>query len=137
MFHPSVSFSHFPSSYLSSIERRVENVEQTLQGLQQHISTLSNQGQGKITDTPSLGQSSITGTGQLEVQEVAETNDSVDAMGALVFANEEESGFFGGRPANLHDTSINAALVADVNRSFFQYRISTPRFKRCNAFCGY
>jgi hypothetical protein len=70
-------FSHKSAfSYLSSIERRVESVEETLQSLQRHI----------------------TGTGQLELQEVAETADSVDAMGALVFANEEESGFFGRLP---------------------------------------
>jgi hypothetical protein len=87
-----------PSSYLSAIERRVENVEETLQSLQRHIAELSNNGPGKCTDTVSLGQSSTIGTGQLEVQEVVETNDSVDAMGALVFANEEESGFFGKCP---------------------------------------
>jgi hypothetical protein len=80
------------SSYLSAIERRVENVELTLQSLQQNITGLSNNG------AVSSGQSSVTGAGQLEVQEVADANDSVDAMGALVFANEEESGFFGKRP---------------------------------------
>jgi hypothetical protein len=87
-----------PSSYLSAIERRVENVEETLQSLQRHITGLPSYGPGKSTDAVSLGQSSTIGTGQLEVQEVVETNDSVDAMGALVFANEEESGFFGKRP---------------------------------------
>jgi hypothetical protein len=86
------------SSYLSAIERRVENVELTLQSLQQNITGLSNNGHGKNNGAVSSGQSSVTGAGQLEVQEVADANDSVDAMGALVFANEEESGFFGKRP---------------------------------------
>jgi hypothetical protein len=85
------------SSYLSAIERRVEDVEETLQNVQRQITGLSSHGQGKGTDTISVEPSSINGTGQLEVQEVTETNDSVDGMGALVFANEEESGFFGER----------------------------------------
>jgi hypothetical protein len=92
-------FSHKSAfSYLSSIERRVESVEETLQSLQRHITGLPNHGPGKRSDATLPGQSSSTGTGQLELQEVAETADSVDAMGALVFANEEESGFFGRLP---------------------------------------
>lgn len=92
-------FSHKSAfSYLLSIERRVESVEETLQSLQQHITGLSNLGPGKRSDATLPGQSSGVGTGQLELQEVAETADSVDAMGALVFANEEESGFFGRLP---------------------------------------
>jgi hypothetical protein len=93
-------FSHKSAfSYLSSIERRVESVEETLQTLQRHIAGLPNNGPGKHSDATLPDQSSGTGTGQLELQEVAETADSVDAMGALVFANEEESGFFGRLPA--------------------------------------
>jgi hypothetical protein len=55
----------------------------------------------------------------LELQEVVETNDSVDGMGALVFANEEESGFFGKHLVNAHNNSANAVLITDENRSFF------------------
>jgi hypothetical protein len=92
-------FSHKPPfSYLLSIERRVESVEETLQSLQRHITGLPNHGPGKRSDATLPEQSSGVGTGQLELQEVAETADSVDAMGALVFANEEESGFFGRLP---------------------------------------
>ena len=86
------------SSYLSAIEQRVENVEDTLQSLQRQITELSRHRQGKSGALASLGESSILDTGLLEVQEVAETTDSVDAMGALVFANEEETGFFGRCP---------------------------------------
>jgi hypothetical protein len=100
------------SSYLSAIERRVENVEETLQSLQRHISGLSNNGQGKSADPVSRQKSS-------ELQEVVETNDSVDGMGALVFANEEESGFFGKHLVNAHNNSANAVLITDENRSFF------------------
>ena len=90
-------------SYLSAIEQRVENVEETLHSLQRQITGLSTQGHGKSTAPASLGPSSASGTGLLEVQDVVETNDSVDAMGALVFANEEETGFFGGRPVTTDD----------------------------------
>jgi hypothetical protein len=101
-----VLFSHKSDfSYLSSIERRVESVEETLQSLQRHITGLPNYGPGKHSDITLPGQSSDTGTAQLELQEVAETTDSVDAMGALVFANEEESGFFGRLPYYVHDES--------------------------------
>ena len=86
-----------PPSYLSAIEQRVENVEETLQGLQRQIAVLSNHSQRISTDVISPRKEMVSETGNLELQEVAETNDSVDAMGALVFANEEETGFFGRR----------------------------------------
>lgn len=80
----------------------------------------------------SAGLSSINGTGQLEVQEVTETSDSVDGMGALVFANEEESGFFGEHRSVCFMTKKgDAVLLTDMDRSFFQYCVPTPRVSGC------
>ena len=121
------------SSYLSAIEQRVENVEDTLQSLQRQITGLSRHGQGKSAASASPGRSSILDTGLLEVQEVTETNDSVDAMGALVFANEEETGFFGRCLLNADVSKTNAALITGEARSFIQYRFLTPRLRRRNA----
>jgi hypothetical protein len=76
----------------------------------------------------SVGPPSINGTGQLEVQEVTETSDSVDGMGALVFANEEESGFFGEhRSVSFMTKTRDAVLLTGMDRSFFQYCVPTPR----------
>ena len=83
-------------SYISAIEQRVEDVEETLLSLQRQISGLPDLGHGKSTALPSFRQSSVSGTGQLEVQELVEiSTESVDAMAALVVANDEETGFFG------------------------------------------
>ena len=127
-------FSHKSGfSYLSSIERRVESVEETLQSLQRHITGLPNYGLGKHSDITLPSQSSGTGTAQLELQEGAETTDSVDAMGALVFANEEESGFFGRFPITCMTKATSGVLITNENRPLFQYCISTSRIRRCNA----
>ena len=77
-------------SYLSSLEERINSLEHSLQsarsGARSHDSGNTLRQEGK--------RSSGRNSASLDI-DVSEDEDGVDAMGAVVFANEEESGFFG------------------------------------------
>jgi hypothetical protein len=82
-------------SYLQSLESRVYQLENCLSTVKDDLSRLSSrvsQGSGSETISSDLDHHARQLT---PLRDLAGTEDSVDAMGTITLANEEDSGFFG------------------------------------------
>ena len=81
-------------SYLQNLESRIITLEESLRTVGAHISDLSHRVNGGVAANDRL--EAPPGLAQTEaLANVADIEDSVDAMGAVVFADEEDCGFFG------------------------------------------
>ncbi|CAL5873913.1 uncharacterized protein PFLUO_LOCUS8197 [Penicillium psychrofluorescens] len=82
--------------YLHGLEDRVRNLENSLSTVKNDIAglfTKEDRGAGRVLQPSEYEQSQRVVAGP--VPDLTGTEDSVDAMGAITFANEEDSGFFG------------------------------------------
>lgn len=80
-------------SYLTSLESRVRALEETLSAVKDHVDDLSSRlDRG---DDPKNRHDPKASQDVEPVSDLAGVEDAVDAMGAVVFADEEDSGFFG------------------------------------------
>ncbi|OCL03951.1 hypothetical protein AOQ84DRAFT_346868 [Glonium stellatum] len=93
--------------YLSQLEDRVQSIEETLNVFREHITTLSQT--ARVVEIIPRSESDGTIVENAQLQEVTNEQDAVDGMGAAVFANEEESGFFG--------PSSNIAFLRRISRA--------------------
>lgn len=93
--------------YLSQLEDRVQSIEETLSIFRENITTLSQN--VRVAEILPGSESDGTIVESAQLQEVTNGQDSVDGMGAAVFANEEESGFFG--------PSSNIAFLRRISRA--------------------
>lgn len=107
--------------YLHGLEDRVRNLENSLSTVKNDIAglfTKEDRGAGRVLQPSEYEQSQRVVAGP--VPDLTGTEDSVDAMGAITFANEEDSGFFG-----IPEFFPGMFLSLSHHRSIFKYRIST------------
>lgn len=95
--------------YLHGLEERVKRLEEGMAGMKGEIDGLSGrvdsvevQGTAHRDGSSSSGLTAARrieddgqGVASVSVPDLIGTEDSVDAMGAMTFADEEDSGFFG------------------------------------------
>ncbi|KAJ5662856.1 C6 transcription factor [Penicillium longicatenatum] len=102
--------------YLQSLESRIITLEESLHTVKDHMSQLSHQVYGgigvnnRLDAVPEQAQSAA-------LTNIADIEDSVDAMGNVVFADEEDCGFFG--------PSSNIAFLRHLSRAV-SYNASSP-----------
>ncbi|KEF60445.1 uncharacterized protein A1O9_02006 [Exophiala aquamarina CBS 119918] len=110
-------------SYLSTLEDRLKIVESALENVQGQLHEMRHRedsGSGE-----SSGSSCQNITNSILLQDSEKESEQVDAMGAVVFVNEEESGFFGMPP------QVLPVFLLSNNRAIIQYRISTSNITGC------
>ncbi|KAJ5654894.1 C6 transcription factor [Penicillium lividum] len=112
--------------YLQNLESRIITLEESLRTVRAHISDLSQQVHGGLAvknrpDAPP----ELAHTGALA--NIADIEDSVDAMGTVVFADEEDCGFFG--------PSSNIAFLRHLSRAV-SYNASSPAVASCSSPTG-
>jgi hypothetical protein len=119
-------------SYLQSLESRVHQLEDSLSTVKDDLNRLSSrvsQGGGSDTISSELDQHARQIT---PLRDLAGTEDSVDAMGTITLADEEDSGFFGIARA----TSVSVPL-ANSTRAFIKCRVYASlvqsHWELCNA----
>ncbi|KAJ5673980.1 hypothetical protein N7462_009419 [Penicillium macrosclerotiorum] len=82
--------------YLHGLEDRVKRLEESVLGVRDEISGLTGRvdrmQSGKVDGSP---EEEVHAQRVVSVPDLIGTEDSVDAMGAMTFAEEEDSGFFG------------------------------------------
>ncbi|KIX09394.1 uncharacterized protein Z518_00473 [Rhinocladiella mackenziei CBS 650.93] len=109
--------------YLSTLENRVRTVEQALESVQSQLDDIRASGQtfrAENINASAPGQNS-----SLVVQDVSEDTERVDAMGVVVFTNEEESGFFGPSSNIAFLRHISQAAAEASNVSFHSPRVDS------------
>jgi hypothetical protein len=101
-----------PVSYISRLEKRLEDIEGTLKQLQQdHRSAtptkttaliqnesgtdVENNTSPSRDSSSSPGQAHIAFSDKAEIREIDTAEDSIDGMGAIQFTDEEDCGYFG------------------------------------------
>ncbi|KAJ5714910.1 Transcription factor [Penicillium malachiteum] len=96
--------------YLHGLEDRVKKLEDSLLSVRDDIVGLS----ARVDSGPGLGSSRSDDERQriASVPDLIGTEDSVDAMGAMTFADEEDSGFFG--------PSSNIAFLRNLSHAVIQ-----------------
>ncbi|EED16269.1 conserved hypothetical protein [Talaromyces stipitatus ATCC 10500] len=111
--------------YLSSLEERVKALEDSLNIVKSEVSAVkSNMSKGSSDESVRENGHSYQNE---QSPEFVETEDAIDAMGAVAFADEEECGFFGASSniAFLHYLSCAVARSENIQRE-----ITSPRIDR-------
>ncbi|KAJ5557488.1 C6 transcription factor [Penicillium frequentans] len=102
--------------YLQSLESRIMTLEESLHTVKDHMSELSHQVHGGTGVNNSLNVAREPSQ-RPALANIADIEDSVDAMGTVVFADEEDCGFFG--------PSSNIAFLRHLSRAV-SYNASSP-----------
>ncbi|KAJ6145034.1 C6 transcription factor [Penicillium chermesinum] len=102
--------------YLQSLESRIVTLEESLRTVRAHIPGLSHDVhdgvavKNRLDEPPELAQTE-------SLANIADTEDSVDAMGTVAFADEQDCGFFG--------PSSNIAFLRHLS-SALSYNANSP-----------
>ncbi|KKA22979.1 Uncharacterized protein T310_2993 [Rasamsonia emersonii CBS 393.64] len=117
--------------YLTSLESRVRALEETLSAVEDHVDDLSSRlDRG---DDPKNRHDPKASQDVEPVSDLAGVEDAVDAMGAVVFADEEDSGFFG--------PSSNIAFLRHLSQAVtsagkMQSELTSPSLRGSGQFEG-
>ncbi|EED18875.1 C6 transcription factor, putative [Talaromyces stipitatus ATCC 10500] len=114
--------------YLSNLEDRVKALEDSLNIVKSDVSAVKSKMSKGSSDEPVKEN----GHGHQNEQspEFVETEDAIDAMGAVAFADEKECGFFGASSniAFLHYLSCAVARSENTQRNIISPRIDRVAF---------
>lgn len=88
-------------SYLQSLESRVYQLENSLSTVKDDLGRLSSRVSHGTGSEPISSEFDHNARQTTPLRDLAGTEDSVDAMGTITLANEEDSGFFGKTCASL------------------------------------
>lgn len=82
-----------PWSYLSTLEERLRTVETALSNVQGQLHEIRHSNDLGPDQSRSFNCQTLTNT--IVLQDSEKESEQIDAMAAVVFMNEDESGFFG------------------------------------------
>lgn len=83
-------------SYLRDLEERVKSLETSMATVKSDLSGFASQINGSMPDAPRK-ENPLSNQSE-RFSDFAGTEDTIDAMGAVAFADEEDCGFFGTFP---------------------------------------